>query len=89
MSKVIVELDALLVVSSLCSPGSLSAYDLVISDCIALSNYFTSISFRFVKRSANELAHHFAQSVRSSAGLVVWLVPLFDVFTILASDSLL
>ena len=51
-----------------------SSYSLIIEDCSALSNSIRDVSFSFVRRSANSVAHSVAQAGNALSGHGEWRV---------------
>ncbi|XP_031101785.1 uncharacterized protein LOC116005682 [Ipomoea triloba] len=50
----------------------------VVSDCIALKRYFVDVSFHFVSRSSNTLAHALARATASRTGSRTWFFAIPD-----------
>nr|GMD72664.1 uncharacterized protein LOC109162712 [Ipomoea batatas] len=68
-----VESDAMLVIQGLSNNACISSFDLVLDDIREKARNFSSVSFSFVKRSANTAAHLLAREAVFSADCREWI----------------
>nr|GMD68522.1 rho GTPase-activating protein REN1-like isoform X1 [Ipomoea batatas] len=87
LNMVHIESDALLVVEGLKNGASCTSFDLILNDIRVLANDFSSVTFVFAKRSANEAAHLLARDALLLSDRKVWgsLPPSF-ITDVLLSD---
>lgn len=67
-----IETDALLVVEAVKHSTCCTSFDLILNDIRNLADDFSSLSFVFVKRSANKAAHSLARDALLIADRKVW-----------------
>ncbi|KAH9750457.1 reverse transcriptase domain-containing protein [Citrus sinensis] len=90
LSNVTIEMDSLNVYNALVTNLSgPSSFSLIIEDCRALSNSIRDVSFSFVRRSANSVAHSVAQAGNSLSGHGEWraVPPPFLIADLFGSSS--
>lgn len=59
--RIQVEMDALLVLQGIQTESLITSFDLIVNNVRELAKHFNSVSFMFVKRSANSAAHLLAR----------------------------
>lgn len=68
LTNVIVESDCLQLIQMLTQPQGTSSYFFdIVGDCQVLLKEFLSLQFRFIRRSANSVAHCLARAVNSQS----------------------
>nr|GMD88307.1 ATP-dependent (S)-NAD(P)H-hydrate dehydratase [Ipomoea batatas] len=89
VTAVQVEFDSQLVAQGLLQSNDNSSFDLIVKDIHEIASTIPSISFRFVKRYANSVAHLFARDAVFNAGCREWdfLPPPFVLDVLLAEAS--
>lgn len=75
LDNIIVESDALQVINCIRGQQDDSHCGLVVGDCSQLLGSFTNVSIRFVRRSANVVAHVCAKAAIFISGLKEWTTP--------------
>ncbi|KAI4347890.1 hypothetical protein L6164_008666 [Bauhinia variegata] len=70
---IVLEGDSQSIIHQLNSPRSNMSYEgLIINDILALSKEFTYVSFSWVPREANKVAHQLVALVKTTTGCNVW-----------------
>ena len=89
LNKIIVEFDALQVIKAIQDAyGDCSYFGAIIDDCKVISKDLESCVFKFVRRSANRVAHTLARATGSESDRGEWFYnhPQFISY-VLASDG--
>ncbi|CAH9086857.1 unnamed protein product [Cuscuta epithymum] len=88
--KIVVETDALQVVSSLAEEPGNSYFDLILDDIRVMIASNVNIKVSHVKRSANRVAHKLARVAVSLSDRRVWLdLPPSNIVSLMANDLLI